>query len=94
MHRLILTLWYPQSNVKGGFFMREDLGLFDAPFFGITTAEAAVSYLTPRFEIGADSGVQALDPQQRILLECCYEAFENCPLLPYLSDQAGYNLIR
>ncbi|KAF7182343.1 hypothetical protein CNMCM7691_001823 [Aspergillus felis] len=28
------------SNVKGGFFMEEDLGLFDAPFFGMTKAEA------------------------------------------------------
>jgi acyl transferase domain-containing protein len=33
---------------------------FDAPFFNLSTAEAA-----------------ALDPQQRMLLECSYEAFEN-----------------
>ncbi|KAF1988946.1 hypothetical protein K402DRAFT_461387 [Aulographum hederae CBS 113979] len=29
------------SNVKGGHFLREDLALFDAPFFGMTKAEAA-----------------------------------------------------
>jgi acyl transferase domain-containing protein len=30
-----------QSNVKGGFFLSEDLARFDAPFFGFTKAEAA-----------------------------------------------------
>lgn len=30
-------------NVKGGYFLKEDLSLFDAPFFNMTSAEAAVS---------------------------------------------------
>ncbi|KAF4120336.1 hypothetical protein GMORB2_3137 [Geosmithia morbida] len=30
-----------QNNVKGGFFLTEDLARFDAPFFGLTKAEAA-----------------------------------------------------
>lgn len=48
------------SNVKGGFFLKEDLAKFDAPFFGFTKTEAA-----------------SLDPDQRLLLECAYETFEN-----------------
>ncbi|KAF9873041.1 putative polyketide synthase [Colletotrichum karsti] len=47
-------------NSEGGYFLKEDLSLFDAPFFRITKEEA-----------------QAMDPQQRILLECAYEALEN-----------------
>ncbi|THW31619.1 polyketide synthase [Aureobasidium pullulans] len=48
------------SHVKGGHFFKQDLSLFDAPFFGMREDEAA-----------------CLDPQQRMLLECCYEALEN-----------------
>ncbi|KAI9640185.1 hypothetical protein NHQ30_011422 [Ciborinia camelliae] len=47
-------------NPQGGHFLREDVGLFDAPFFNLTQKEAI-----------------SLDPQQRILLECTYEALEN-----------------
>lgn len=47
-------------NPTGGSFMQQDLALFDAPFFKISSQEA-----------------QSLDPQQRILLECAYEALEN-----------------
>ncbi|KAF1967921.1 ketoacyl-synt-domain-containing protein [Bimuria novae-zelandiae CBS 107.79] len=45
---------------RGAHFLREDPGLFDAPFFSITAPEAA-----------------ALDPQQCLLLETTYQAFEN-----------------
>jgi hypothetical protein len=47
-------------NAKGGNFLTEDLGLFDAPFFSLTAQEAT-----------------SMDPQQRILLECTFEALEN-----------------
>lgn len=47
-------------NPTGGSFMQQDLALFDAPFFRISSQEA-----------------ESLDPQQRILLECAYEALEN-----------------
>ena len=47
-------------NPTGGNFMQQDLALFDAPFFKISSQEA-----------------ESLDPQQRILLECAYEALEN-----------------
>lgn len=30
-------------NVRGAYFLKEDLSLFDAPFFNMTSAEAAVS---------------------------------------------------
>ncbi|OQE41435.1 hypothetical protein PENCOP_c005G04604 [Penicillium coprophilum] len=47
-------------NAVGAHFLKEDIGLFDAPFFNITLQEA-----------------QTMDPQQRIFLECVYEALEN-----------------
>lgn len=47
-------------DVRGGHFLKEDVGAFDAPFFSITSTEAS-----------------AMDPQQRILLEAAYKAFEN-----------------
>ncbi|GAB7351697.1 hypothetical protein MBLNU459_g2290t2 [Dothideomycetes sp. NU459] len=47
-------------NPTGGYFLKEDVSRFDAPFFNLTAQEAA-----------------SLDPQQRILLECTYEALEN-----------------
>lgn len=47
-------------NAIGGNFLKEDLGLFDAPFFGLTAQEAT-----------------SMDPQQRILLECTFEALDS-----------------
>ena len=47
-------------NAIGGNFLKEDLGLFDAPFFSLTAQEATT-----------------MDPQQRILLECTFEALDN-----------------
>ena len=47
-------------NAVGGNFLKEDLGLFDAPFFSLTAQEAT-----------------SMDPQQRILLECTFEALES-----------------
>ena len=63
------SFWHPSYErhgtivCKGGHFMKEDVGLFDAPFFSMTQGEA-----------------NAMDPQQRILLETTYEAFENAGL--------------
>ncbi|KAF2871202.1 hypothetical protein BDV95DRAFT_443995, partial [Massariosphaeria phaeospora] len=48
---------------RGASFLKDDVSLFDAPFFSISAAEAA-----------------AMDPQQRILLETSYHAFENAGL--------------
>lgn len=64
------------SNVRGAHFLTEDLSLFDAPFFNMTPAEAAVSSRLHQCITRTDVS-KALDPQQRLLLECCYEAFEN-----------------
>ena len=47
-------------NAAGGHFLKEDLGLFDAPFFSLTAQEAT-----------------SMDPQQRILLECTFEALDS-----------------
>ena len=47
-------------NAVGGNFLKEDLGLFDAPFFSLTAQEAI-----------------SMDPQQRILLECTFEALDS-----------------
>ena len=47
-------------NAKGGHFLKEDVGLFDAPFFSLTAQEAI-----------------SMDPQQRILLECTFEALDS-----------------
>lgn len=47
-------------NAIGGNFLKEDLGLFDAPFFSLTAQEAT-----------------SMDPQQRILLECTFEALDS-----------------
>lgn len=47
-------------NAVGGNFLKEDLGLFDAPFFSLTAQEAV-----------------SMDPQQRILLECTFEALDS-----------------
>jgi len=33
-----------QVNVRGGYFLQEDLALFDTAFFAISSSEAAVSY--------------------------------------------------
>lgn len=47
-------------NAAGGNFLKEDLGLFDAPFFSLTAQEAT-----------------SMDPQQRMLLECTFEALDS-----------------
>ena len=48
------------TNAKYGYFLNQDLSLFDAGFFNISGREA-----------------EAMDPQQRILLEVVYEALED-----------------
>ncbi|GAB1316832.1 Polyketide synthase [Madurella fahalii] len=47
-------------NSQGGYFIRNDISMFDAGFFDITKKEA-----------------ESMDPAQRLLLECAYEALEN-----------------
>jgi hypothetical protein len=43
------------SNVRGAHFLTEDLSLFDAPFFNMTPAEAAVgSYLLGQMNMADD----------------------------------------
>ncbi|KAJ5833847.1 hypothetical protein N7474_002158 [Penicillium riverlandense] len=48
------------TNPAGGYFLDDDIGRFDAPFFNVTVQEAI-----------------SMDPQQRMLLECSYEALES-----------------
>ncbi|KAL8727064.1 MAG: hypothetical protein Q9166_006307 [cf. Caloplaca sp. 2 TL-2023] len=63
------SFWHPSDErhgtvtCRGGHFLKDDIGLFDAPFFSMTQAEA-----------------NAMDPQQRMLLEITYEALENAGL--------------
>ncbi|KAI1207118.1 ketoacyl-synt-domain-containing protein [Annulohypoxylon truncatum] len=47
-------------NSQGGYFLSQDLEMFDLGFFDITRKEA-----------------ETMDPTQRLLLECSYEALEN-----------------
>lgn len=47
-------------NASGGNFLKEDVGLFDAPFFSLTAQEAI-----------------SMDPLQRMLLECTFEALDS-----------------
>ncbi|KAK4038649.1 polyketide synthase [Parachaetomium inaequale] len=47
-------------NSEGGYFINDDISMFDAAFFDITKKEA-----------------ESMDPAQRLLLECVYEALEN-----------------
>ena len=37
-----------KTHAKGGFFMKEDLALFDAPFFGMNQTEAMVCTIESR----------------------------------------------
>ncbi|KAI0205149.1 polyketide synthase [Astrocystis sublimbata] len=48
------------TNAQYGYFLDQDLGHFDASFFGISGKEA-----------------EAIDPQQRLILEVVYEALES-----------------
>ncbi|KAK6829892.1 Polyketide synthase [Apiospora arundinis] len=47
-------------NSQGGYFISQDLEMFDPGFFDMTKKEA-----------------ETMDPTQRLLLECTYEAIEN-----------------
>lgn len=47
-------------NSQGGYFLKDDISMFDAGFFDITKKEA-----------------ESMDPAQRLILECTYEALEN-----------------
>ncbi|KAA8652104.1 putative Nonribosomal peptide synthetase [Aspergillus tanneri] len=60
------------TNAPYGYFLDQDLGLFDAGFFRISGKEA-----------------EAMDPQQRILLEVVYEALEDAGIR--IQDIAGSN---
>ncbi|KAL8808019.1 MAG: hypothetical protein Q9182_000297 [Xanthomendoza sp. 2 TL-2023] len=74
------SFWHPSDErhgtvtFKGGHFLQDDIGLFDAPFFSMTLAEA-----------------NAMDPQQRMLLEVTYEAMENAgiPLGKIIGSQTA-----
>ncbi|KAH8647456.1 BcPKS8, polyketide synthase [Tricladium varicosporioides] len=61
-------------NAVGGNFLKEDVGLFDAPFFSLTAQEAT-----------------SMDPQQRILLECTFEALDSAgiPKHEIIGKQVG-----
>ncbi|KAG5295184.1 polyketide synthase [Histoplasma ohiense] len=61
-------------NIGVGYFLKEDIGLFDSPFFNLTKHEA-----------------EFLDPKQRVMLGCTYEAPENggITLKSLASEQVG-----
>lgn len=63
--------------MKGGHFLQEDVGLFDAAFFNFSGDVASVSHsLSVNGEVEIDKS-QAMDPQLRLLMECVYEAIES-----------------
>ena len=69
-------------NFKGGYFMNYDFSKFDAPFFQISKQEAlamGMLALIPwkLMQRKYEASWPAIDPQQRQLLECTYEALEN-----------------
>ena len=59
--------------MRGGYFLSEDVRLFENTFFGINNLEATY-----------------MDPQQRKLLEVCFECFESAGVK--LRDVAGANV--
>lgn len=46
-----------QTNVKGAHFMKEDVGLFDAAFFGFTAEVASVSCVSSRNRLSGSAFV-------------------------------------
>ncbi|MDB5910423.1 MAG: Ketoacyl-synt- protein [Massilia sp.] len=66
-------------NSQGGYFLSQDLEMFDAGFFDMTKKEAqTMGTCLPGFGFGVTVALTLTqDPIQRVLLECSYEAFEN-----------------
>ncbi|KAJ5300725.1 uncharacterized protein N7443_005727 [Penicillium atrosanguineum] len=75
------NMWHhPDPDRKGGispqhgYFLKQNISHFDAPFFSVTAKEAA-----------------SMDPMKRMLLEVCYESFENAgiPVEDLMNSRTG-----
>ncbi|KAL2068797.1 hypothetical protein VTL71DRAFT_15135 [Oculimacula yallundae] len=49
------------ANIKGGFFLKEDLAYFDAPFFSLNVAEAERMLLEASYEAFENAGIRMED---------------------------------
>ena len=54
-----MTHQHPQIPLRGGYFLKEDVALFDAPFFSMTAAEAGA--MDPQQRMALETAFHALE---------------------------------